>query len=48
MPPGEWLRGELAMIPRSSVANVWRFDTEEAESNGDLLVCVQDRSRRHR
>jgi prolyl oligopeptidase len=42
-PSGEgWARVELPIGPNNSVANVWRFDAEEAESNGDLLANVQD------
>ncbi len=42
-PSGEgWARVELPIGPKNSVANVWRFDAEEAESNGDLLANVQD------
>ena len=37
-----WARTELSITPKNSVAYVWRFDTEEAESNGDLLANVQD------
>lgn len=37
-----WTRTELPVEPKNGVANVWRFDTEESESNGDLLANVQD------
>ena len=37
-----WTRGKLAGLPEIGVADVWRLDAEEAESNGDLLANVQD------
>jgi prolyl oligopeptidase len=37
-----WARSELPVGPKVGVANVWRFDVEDAESNGDLLANVQD------
>jgi prolyl oligopeptidase len=37
-----WGRVELPVEPKNGVANVWRFDAEETESNGDLLANVQD------
>ncbi len=37
-----WARADLPITPKNSVANVWRFDTEESESNGDMLANVQD------
>jgi prolyl oligopeptidase len=37
-----WARTGLAGLPSIGVVDVWRFDTEESESNGDLLANVQD------
>jgi len=37
-----WTQSALTGLPEIGVANVWRFDAEEAESNGDLLANVQD------
>jgi prolyl oligopeptidase len=37
-----WARSKLSMAPKIGVVQVWRLDTEEAESNGDLLASVQD------
>jgi prolyl oligopeptidase len=37
-----WARSILPMMPNIGVVQVWRLDTEEAESNGDLLAAVQD------
>ncbi len=37
-----WARTELSGLPEIGVVNVWRFDTEEAEGNGDLLANAQD------
>jgi prolyl oligopeptidase len=37
-----WARSKLSMAPKIGVVQVWRLDTEEAESNGDLLAAVQD------
>ncbi|MDP1866783.1 MAG: prolyl oligopeptidase family serine peptidase [Bradyrhizobium sp.] len=37
-----WTCGKLAGLPEIGVADVWRLDAEEAESNGDLLANVQD------
>jgi prolyl oligopeptidase len=37
-----WARSILPMMPKIGVVQVWRLDTEEAESNGDLLAAVQD------
>src|SRR5262249_23161614 len=39
---GRWQRSELPVGPKVGVADVWRLDTEDAESNGDLLASVQD------
>ncbi len=41
-PSAGWARAKLPGLPEIGVVNVWRFDTEEAESNGDLLANVQD------
>jgi prolyl oligopeptidase len=37
-----WAHSELSITPKNSVADVWRLDAEDAESNGDLLANVQD------
>jgi len=37
-----WARSRLAGLPEIGVVNVWRFDMEEAEGNGDLLANAQD------
>ncbi|MGH6928932.1 MAG: hypothetical protein ACREEV_11485, partial [Dongiaceae bacterium] len=37
-----WTRAKLPGLPEIGIVNVWRLDTEEAESNGDLLANVQD------
>jgi prolyl oligopeptidase len=37
-----WTRAKLPGLPEVGIVDVWRFDTEEAESNGDLLANVQD------
>jgi prolyl oligopeptidase len=37
-----WTRSALTGLPEIGVANVWRLDAEESESNGDLLANVQD------
>jgi prolyl oligopeptidase len=37
-----WSRSSLPGLPAIGVVNVWRLDTEETESNGDLLANVQD------
>jgi prolyl oligopeptidase len=37
-----WSRSRLTGLPEIGVVNVWRFDMEEAESNGDLLANAQD------
>ena len=34
--------GKLPGLPEIGVADVWRLDAEEAESNGDLLANIQD------
>jgi prolyl oligopeptidase len=37
-----WSRERLRGIPAIGVADVWRLDRHESESNGDLLANVQD------
>jgi prolyl oligopeptidase len=37
-----WARANLPGMPGIGVIDVWRLDTEEAESNGDLLANIQD------
>jgi prolyl oligopeptidase len=37
-----WARSKLQGLPEIGVINVWRFDMEEAEGNGELLADVQD------
>jgi prolyl oligopeptidase len=37
-----WLRSTLPGLPEIGVVDVWRFDSEESESNGDLLANIQD------
>jgi prolyl oligopeptidase len=37
-----WIPGKLPGLPEIGVADVWRLDAEEAESNGDLLANIQD------
>ena len=37
-----WARSKLAGLPEIGVVNVWRFDMEEEEGNGDLLANAQD------
>ena len=37
-----WARTGLPGLPEIGVVDVWRLDTEESESNGDLLANVQD------
>jgi prolyl oligopeptidase len=39
---GAWARETLAGLPEIGSANVWPFDTEEEESNGDLLAIAHD------
>jgi prolyl oligopeptidase len=36
-----WARSRLPGLPEIGVVNVWRFDNEEIESNGDLLAVVE-------
>jgi prolyl oligopeptidase len=40
--PQGWGRAEVPGLPVIGVVNVWRFDMEESESNGDLLADAQD------
>jgi prolyl oligopeptidase len=41
--PGDtWSRTRIDGLPRIGVAQVWPFDIEEDESNGDLLASAQD------
>jgi prolyl oligopeptidase len=37
-----WTRSKLSMAPKIGVVQVWRLDSEKAESNGDLLATVED------
>jgi prolyl oligopeptidase len=37
-----WSRDKLPGLPRIGVIDVWRLDTHESESNGDLLANIQD------
>ncbi len=37
-----WARATLPGLPGIGVVDVWRLDTEESESNGDLLANIQD------
>lgn len=39
---GVWARETLTGLPELGSANVWPFDTEEDESNGDLLGIAHD------
>jgi prolyl oligopeptidase len=40
--PVGWARATLPGLPKIGVVDVWRLDTEESESNGDLLANIQD------
>ncbi|MBR0779613.1 S9 family peptidase [Bradyrhizobium diazoefficiens] len=40
--PAGWSRETLRGLPKIGVVEVWRFDSHESESNGDLLANVQD------
>jgi prolyl oligopeptidase len=40
--PAGWTQSQLPGLPKIGVVNVWRFDFDEAESNGDLLANAQD------
>ncbi|MEJ2229414.1 MAG: prolyl oligopeptidase family serine peptidase, partial [Alphaproteobacteria bacterium] len=37
-----WERRRLEGLPETGVVSAWRFDMEEQESNGDILVNAQD------
>jgi prolyl oligopeptidase len=37
-----WSRDKLPGLPTIGVVDVWRLDTHESESNGDLLANIQD------
>jgi prolyl oligopeptidase len=37
-----WSRASLPGLPGIGVVDVWRLDTHESESNGDLLANIQD------
>ena len=37
-----WVRATLPGIPEIGVVDIWRLDSDEAESNGDLLANIQD------
>jgi prolyl oligopeptidase len=37
-----WARTGFPGLPKIGVVDVWRLDTEESESNGDLLANIQD------
>jgi prolyl oligopeptidase len=37
-----WTRAGLPGLPEIGVLDVWRFDADETESNGDLLANIQD------
>jgi prolyl oligopeptidase len=37
-----WSRATLPGLPEIGVVDVWRLDSDEAESNGDLLANIQD------
>jgi prolyl oligopeptidase len=37
-----WTDARLPGLPEIGVVDVWRLDTDEAESNGDLLANIQD------
>jgi prolyl oligopeptidase len=37
-----WARASLPGMPEIGVVDVWRLDTDENESNGDLLAQIQD------
>jgi prolyl oligopeptidase len=41
-PSSGWARSSLPGLPKIGVVDVWRLDTVEEESNGDLLVNAQD------
>jgi prolyl oligopeptidase len=37
-----WTRAGIPGLPEIGAVDVWRFDAEESESNGDLLATIQD------
>jgi prolyl oligopeptidase len=37
-----WSRAKMPGLPEIGIVDVWRLDTEESESNGDLLANIQD------
>lgn len=37
-----WSLTKLPDLPEIGVVDIWRFDAEEADSNGDLLANIQD------
>ena len=41
-PASGWTRHPLPGLPEIGVVDVWRLDSDEAESNGDLLANTQD------
>jgi prolyl oligopeptidase len=41
-PASGWARHRLPDLPEIGVVDVWRLDSDEAESNGDLLANAQD------
>jgi prolyl oligopeptidase len=41
-PASGWARHRLPELPEIGVVDVWRLDSDEAESNGDLLANAQD------
>jgi prolyl oligopeptidase len=41
-PASDWTRSRLPGLPEIGVVDVWRLDSEESESNGDLLANTQD------
>ncbi|KMO26927.1 peptidase S9, partial [Methylobacterium variabile] len=39
---GAWAEGRVAGLPELGVVGVWSMDSEEEESNGDLMVAAND------
>jgi prolyl oligopeptidase len=37
-----WQPAQISGLPKSGIVAAWRFDMEEKESDGDLLVNIQD------
>jgi prolyl oligopeptidase len=37
-----WSSAKLPGLPDTSTIDIWRFDSHESESNGDLLASIQD------